>query len=140
MVVIKISLLFAHSPTVQPLLNLCFKLDIYKHHSRPFTKCNMIIFTKKSIYIVQNIAYMIIHTPNPLSLAKTNRKSSHIFFNSPTISCVFFTGVKHRSVFVFFFLSFSDRQLPSHSPLVSQIILIKNVLSLTCSSEVYLLI
>lgn len=101
----------------------------------------MIIFTKKSIYIVQNIAYMITHTPNPLSLAKTNRKSSHIFFNSPTVSCVFFTGVEHPSVFCLLF-SFSDRQLPSHSPLVSQIILIKYVLSLTCvsSSEVYLLI
>lgn len=50
----------------------------------------MIVFTKKSIYIVQNIAYVIIHTPNPFSLEKET-KSSCIFFICcfPTINYVF---------------------------------------------------
>lgn len=111
----------------------------------------MIIFTKKSIYIVQNIAYMIIHTPNPISLTQTKKPTFSSFVVFPTTRCVFLTGIipHHSNPVLFFFiftqavtksqttgqlLNYSSRlsvRQAVHKSSAGQITGLKDVLSLT---------
>lgn len=92
------------------LLHFSYKLDIYNIIQSPLTKCTMIVFTNQSIYIVQNIAYMFIHTPNPLSLAKANNKThTHLLFSITYV--LYFSLVSFPTKNPIYIFSFAHRQL-----------------------------
>lgn len=110
----------------------------------------MVVLRKKCIYIVQNIAYMVIHTPNP-HFAEKKISSFAIF---PTKSCAFLTSIIPQPNSPVFFLplifqkhsqAVTKSQLTGqqlyyssgvsvrqavHKSSVSQIKVLKNVLSL----------
>lgn len=115
--VVKIRSLFAWLPTGQPVLNLCYKLDIYiiqgPSQNASWSSLRRILFT---LYSKKHCIHSCPYTKPLFPKQEPVTFSSFVVF--PIISCAFLTEITPNGCQPTMFL-FSNRQLRSHSQLVS---------------------